>query len=95
MLMQLETLRMRWATALSVIVEEPSNYTSGTVSLQNVSTYNFFVFLHQFVARSDSSECTQELNNDVPSDLPTQDLFSLYGTDVTSSLSKRLPENHK
>ena len=49
----------------SVIVEEPPNYTSGTVTLQNVSTYNFFVFLHQFVARSDSSKCTKELNNNV------------------------------
>ena len=52
----------------SVIVEEPSNYTSGNVTLQNVSTYNFFVFLHQFVARSDSSKCTKELNNNVPID---------------------------
>ena len=35
----------------SVVVEEPPNYTSGTVTLQNVSTYDFFVHLHSTVAR--------------------------------------------
>ena len=35
----------------SVVVEEPRNYTTGTVTLQDVSTYDFFVYLHDYVAR--------------------------------------------
>ena len=35
----------------SVVVEEPPNYTTGTVALQNVSTYDFFIYLHDYVAR--------------------------------------------
>ena len=42
----------------SVIVAEPRNYSVGTVTLQNVSTYNLFVFLHDYVARDDSGACT-------------------------------------
>jgi tyrosinase len=38
----------------SVIVDEPNNYTSGTVQLQNVSTYDSFIVLHGFIARDDS-----------------------------------------
>ena len=47
----------------SVIVEEPSNYSSGTVTLQNVSTYDFFVYLHNFVTRDDNRICTTTVNN--------------------------------
>ncbi len=41
----------------SVIVEEPQNYSIGTVTLQNVTTYNLFIFLHNFAARDDSAAC--------------------------------------
>nr|CAE01389.1 tyrosinase-like protein [Suberites domuncula] len=47
----------------SVIVGEPSTYTSGTVTLQNVSTYNFFIFLHNFIARDGTQAC-QKVNKD-------------------------------
>ena len=42
----------RW----SVVVKEPQNYSTGTVTLQNVSTYNFFIFLHDYVARNSSCD---------------------------------------
>ena len=42
----------RW----SVVVKEPANYSTGTVTLQNVSTYDFFVYLHDYVARDDRCE---------------------------------------
>ena len=35
----------------SVVVEEPRNYTTGTVTLQDVSTYDFFISLHNYVSR--------------------------------------------
>ena len=47
----------------SVIIEEPTSYTSGTVTLQNVSTYAYFVHLHNYVARD--QECTEIVNNDI------------------------------
>lgn len=49
----------------SVIVEEPQNYSSaaGTVKLQNITTYNLFVYLHNFVARDDSPACSLENDN--------------------------------
>ncbi len=47
----------------SVIVEEPLNYSSGTVTLQNVSTYDVFVYFHNFVARDDSRQCGIVNNN--------------------------------
>ncbi len=43
----------------SVIVEEPRNYSIGTVTLQNVTTYNLFIFLHDYIARDDSDACTR------------------------------------
>ena len=43
----------------SVIVNEPESYTNGTVTLQNVTTYDFFVYLHNFVSRDDSGACTE------------------------------------
>ena len=49
----------------SVVVEEPSNYSSGTVTLQNVSTYDFFVYLHNYAARGDSSACFAVNNNTI------------------------------
>ena len=42
----------------SVIVAEPENYSVGRVTLQNVSTYDFFIYLHSFVARDDAGACT-------------------------------------
>ena len=49
----------------SVVVEEPSNYSSGTVTLQDVSTYNFFVYLHSYAARGDSAACFAVNNNTI------------------------------
>lgn len=46
----------------SVVVEEPDNYTVGTVTLQNVSTYNFFIFLHDYSAR-DPGACREANRN--------------------------------
>ncbi len=43
----------------SVIVEEPQNYNIGTATLQNVTTYNLFVFLHDYIARDGSDACTR------------------------------------
>ena len=51
----------------SVIVEEPSNYTSGTVTLQNVSTYDLFIYYHHYVARDDNV-CTKEVNKKISID---------------------------
>ena len=53
----------RW----SVIVEEPLNYTTGTVKLQDVTTYNFFVFLHDFVARDSQAGgvCTKQVDMNI------------------------------
>ena len=47
----------------SVIVEEPSNYDSGTVTLQDVSTYDMFTFLHAYVARENHKKCKAVNNN--------------------------------
>ena len=41
----------------SVIVKEPVNYSTGFVKLQNVTTYDFFVFLHDFAARAHPESC--------------------------------------
>ena len=46
----------------SVVVEEPANY-SGFVTLQNVSTYNFFIYMHGYAARSDAGVCLQADDN--------------------------------
>ena len=51
----------------SVIVEEPSNYSSGAVTLQNVSTYDFLVYLHNYASRADSDACLA-VNNDTAVD---------------------------
>ena len=48
----------------AVIVEEPATYESGTVTLQNVSTYNFFIYLHDYVARDDTA-CTAVNNGNI------------------------------
>ncbi len=45
-----------------VIVGEPKNYSVGTVTLQNVSTYNFLIFFHDFSAR-DENECSDANRN--------------------------------
>ena len=52
----------------SVVVEEPTNYTSGRVTLQDVSTYDFFVYLHDYVARGDNTVCSTTANNNVTID---------------------------
>ena len=46
----------------SVIKEEPANYSSGTVTLENVATYDAFVYLHNNVARD---EKCGDINNGV------------------------------
>ena len=51
----------------SVIVEEPLNYSSGTVTLQNVSTYDMFIFLHDYIARDGSDACLR-LNDNITID---------------------------
>ncbi len=51
----------------SVIVGEPSNYMSGTVTLENVSTYNLFIYLHDYVTRDDDV-CTKQVNKNVSID---------------------------
>ena len=48
----------------SVIVEEPSNYTSGTVTLQNCSTYDVFIYFHNYVTRDDNV-CTNQVNKGI------------------------------
>ena len=53
----------------SVIVEEPANYSSGTVKLQDVSTYNYFVYLHFYVARD--SNCS-DVNRNISIDFAHQ-----------------------
>ena len=58
---QLKTEMGRW----SVVAEEPLNYSTGTVTLQNVSTYDFFIYLHDYVARD--GNCG-EVNMDVTID---------------------------
>ena len=40
-----------------VIIEEPENYTSGTVSLQNVSAYDFLLYLHFYAGRDALPAC--------------------------------------
>ena len=40
-----------------VIVEEPENYTSGRVALQNVSAYDFLVYLHFYAGRDALNPC--------------------------------------
>ena len=52
--LQLKRETGRW----SVVVGEPANYSTGTVTLQNVSTYDFFIYLHDYVARD--SNCSSE-----------------------------------
>ena len=49
----------------SVVVEEPPTYTSGTVTLQNVSTYDFFVYVHNIVARDETRACTNVDNGNI------------------------------
>ena len=49
----------------SVVVEEPKNYTFGTAVLQNVSTYDFFIFLHDYSARDPSACRVPNRNNTV------------------------------
>ena len=57
------TLELKKETGYwSVVVEEPSNY-SGFVTLQNVSTYNFFTYMHSYAARSDAGVCLQADDN--------------------------------
>ena len=46
----------------SAITAEPVNYTSGTVTLQNISTYNFFVLVHNYGARDGSCRSTNDGN---------------------------------
>lgn len=41
----------------SVVVKEPPTYISGKVTLQNVSTYDYFVHIHNIVARDASTAC--------------------------------------
>ena len=40
----------------SVVVDEPDNYSTGSVTLQDVFTYDFFIYLHDYVARD--GECS-------------------------------------
>ena len=40
-----------------VIVEEPTNYTSGIVTLQNISTYDFLVYVHYYAGRDTDPPC--------------------------------------
>ena len=47
----------RW----SVIVAEPRHSSTGTVTLQDVSTYNFLVHIHSYVSRD--RECTEGVNS--------------------------------
>ena len=47
----------------SVLVQEPANYsTTANTSLQNVTTYNLFVYLHNYVAR-DALSCLRVNGN--------------------------------
>ena len=47
-----------------MVVEEPPTYSTGHVTLQNVSTYDFFIYLHDIVAR-DARVCTDGVNKGV------------------------------
>ena len=47
----------------SVVVEEPSNY-SGTVKLENITTYDMFTYMHNFVARDAVADCNVDLTID-------------------------------
>ena len=49
----------------SVVAEEPANYSLGSVVLQNVSTYDCFVYVHRYSARGDVDVCTETVNNDI------------------------------
>ena len=40
-----------------VIVEEPKNYSSGIVKLQNISAYDFLVYVHYYAGRDTASSC--------------------------------------
>ena len=51
----------------SVVVEEPANY-SGFVTLQNVSTYNFFTYMHSYAARSDALVCKKQADDNITID---------------------------
>ena len=62
----------------SVIVEEPATYESGTVALQNVSTYNFFVYLHDYVARDDTRACTVVNNGSILDFAHSGPVFSVW-----------------
>ena len=55
----------------SVIVHEPSSYTTGSVTLQDVSTFNYFIFLHEYTARAHQQVCL-EANNGVKIDFAHQ-----------------------
>lgn len=54
----------------SVIVEEPANYSSNPATLQNVSTYDFFTFLHYFATKGSevNSKCKKLLHQDLAID---------------------------
>ena len=47
----------------SVVIEEPPT-VSGTVTLQDVSTYDFLVYIHNYVSRDASKSC-QKLNGGI------------------------------
>ena len=49
----------------SVVVAEPPDYSTGTVMLQDVPTYDFFIYLHYYVARD--RQCS-EVNENVSID---------------------------
>ena len=48
----------QWA----VITDEPDVGSSDSVTLQNVSTYNLFVYLHSFSARENNAACSSTLS---------------------------------
>ena len=50
----------------SVIVQEPTDYRSGTVTLQDVSTYDFFVHMHHYAVRDGA--CTKHVNMNISID---------------------------
>ena len=70
-------------------MEEPPTYSTRTVTLQNVSTYDFFIYLHDFVA-SDSNDGRVCTDTGVVIDFAhSGEPFFQSGTGVTFSLSKR------
>ena len=65
----------------------------GSVTLQNVSTYDFFVYLHDFIARDPQAGgvCTRTVDRNITIDFAhiIQDQCFQSGTDATYSLSKK------